>query len=147
MKKITCLRQTLAHIVPVTASVSKRKTRWAKVNMATLSLRISHFQNVRIDKGKAPLFNHRDLHRLLRLCLDLENMFFPLTYLMKRLVVKVCFLKAIFGFIHVEFQSLHFGAGDLHSGQLCEVYGWAAGWKGDNISSKLRTSIAYLSST
>lgn len=147
MEKITCLKQVVTHIVPVTASVSERKTRWEKVGMATLSLRIRRFQNVRIDKEKAPLLNCRDLHRLSQLCLDWENMFFPLNFLMKWPVVKVCFLKAIFGFTHVEFQSLHFGAGDLHSGQLCEVYGWAAGWKGDHIASKLRTSMAYLSST
>lgn len=35
-------------------------------------------------------------------------MFFSLTFLMKCLVLKVCFLKVIFGFVHIEFQSLHF---------------------------------------
>lgn len=46
--------------------------------------------------------------QVLKTVLRSGKMFFPVAFLMKWLVLKVCFFKVIFGFVHVEFQSLHF---------------------------------------
>lgn len=41
------------------------------------------------------------------------KMFSPLTFAMKRLVLKVCFLKVAFRFVHPEFQSRRFSEPEM----------------------------------
>lgn len=105
-------------------------------------------QNVHIDKKKTPLLNGQELCRPWRLCLGLKDCFFPFNFFDATAGFKGMF----FNKKHSDLYMLNFNhstplSRDLYSGQLCEVYWWAAGWKGDDLSSKLRTSIAYLSST
>lgn len=147
MEKMTCLRQTLSHIVLIRASISERKTRWGKGRQGNCFSQNWPFQSAHIDKKKTPSLNHGDLRRLLRLCWDLEKMFFSFNLFDEMPGFKGMFFKSNIRICTYWISITPLLWAGSYSRQLCEVYRWAAGWKGDNISSEFRTCIAYLSST